>query len=96
MAFDAVSRHTSKMLSLEAFKVHIKREGSSPVRNKPGENNVAVMLFPEKLPTIKQATEMLVEEAVTRARGNQSVAAQILGISQPALSKRLKKRDKLS
>lgn len=95
MAFDSVSRHTSKMLSLEAFRAHIKREGSSPVRNKPGENDVSVMLFPDKLPTIKQATEMLVEEAVTRARGNQSVAAQVLGISQPALSKRLKKRDKL-
>ncbi|NJL59308.1 MAG: hypothetical protein HC887_06350 [Desulfobacteraceae bacterium] len=33
---------------------------------------------------------MLVAEAMRRAKGNQSVAAKILGISQPALCKRLK------
>jgi DNA-binding NtrC family response regulator len=93
MVFDAVSRHTSKMLSLDVFKAHIKKEGGSPVSLKTEDNNDLLMLFPGKLPTIKQATELLVEEAVKRSRGNQSVAAQILGISQPALSKRLKKRD---
>ncbi|HXV22616.1 MAG TPA: helix-turn-helix domain-containing protein [Desulfuromonadales bacterium] len=33
---------------------------------------------------------MLVEEALRRARGNQTLASRLLGISQPALSKRLK------
>ena len=93
IVFDAVSRHTSKMLSLDVFKAHIKKEGGSPVSLTTEDNNDSLMLFPGKLPTIKQATELLVEEAVKRSRGNQSVAAQILGISQPALSKRLKKRD---
>ena len=93
MVFDAVSRHTSKMLSLDVFKAHIKKEGGSPVSLTTEDSNDSLMLFQGKLPTIKQATELLVEEAVKRSRGNQSVAAQILGISQPALSKRLKKRD---
>ncbi len=43
----------------------------------------------DTLPTIKQATHMLVQEAMRRAAGNQSNAARILGISQQALSKRL-------
>jgi len=93
MVFDAVSRHTSKMLSLDVFKAHIKKEGGRPVSLTTEDKNDSLMLFQGKLPTIKQATELLVEEAVKRSRGNQSVAAQILGISQPALSKRLKKRD---
>jgi len=93
IVFDAVSRHTSKMLSLDVFKTHIKKEGGSPVSVTTEDNNDSLMLFPGKLPTIKHATELLVEEALKRSRGNQSVAAQILGISQPALSKRLKKRD---
>jgi len=40
---------------------------------------------------IKQATDLLVREAMQRANGNQSIAAGMLGISQQALSKRLKK-----
>ncbi|MDO9080950.1 MAG: helix-turn-helix domain-containing protein, partial [Desulfuromonadales bacterium] len=44
----------------------------------------------ERLPTFGDAAELLVEEAMQRADGNQSLAARLLGISQPALSKRLK------
>ena len=36
------------------------------------------------------ACKLLVQEAMVRANQNQSLAARILGISQPALSKRLK------
>ncbi len=92
MAFDAVSRHTSKMLSLDVFKSYIKRENSRPLSRMMENNDNSLISFSEKLPTIKQTTGLLVEEAMQRSRGNQSVAAQILGISQPALSKRLKKR----
>ena len=46
----------------------------------------------ERLPTFGEAAELLVEEAMLRANGNQTIAARLLGISQPALSKRLKLR----
>ena len=50
------------------------------------------IVFPgPDLPTIKQAADLLVEEAMNRADGNQSIAAGMLGITQQALSKRLKK-----
>jgi DNA-binding NtrC family response regulator len=49
------------------------------------------LCFPATLPTIEEAVQALVREAMTRAGGVQTVAAKWLGISQPALSKRLKK-----
>ena len=49
------------------------------------------IIFPRKLPTIKEATQALVEEAMRRADQKQSAAAAMLGITQQALSKRLKK-----
>lgn len=42
------------------------------------------------LPTISASIACLIDEAMQRAKGNQSIAARMLGISQPALSKRLK------
>ncbi len=42
------------------------------------------------IPTLREATEALVAKAMEQAQGNQSRAARLLGISQPALSKRLK------
>jgi DNA-binding NtrC family response regulator len=44
----------------------------------------------DRMPSFRQAAQLLVEEALTRAGGNQTLAARILGISQPALSKRMK------
>ena len=43
-----------------------------------------------EFPTIREATEALVRRAMHEAEGNQCRAARLLGISQPALSKRLK------
>jgi DNA-binding NtrC family response regulator len=91
MMFDALSRHKSGVLSLDVFKTHLAKElgdrlttGDSLPRETDG------IVFPRNLPTIKQMTKLLVGEAMKRANGNQSVAGIMLGISQQALSKRLK------
>jgi DNA-binding protein Fis len=42
------------------------------------------------LPALPEAVNLLIEEALERSGGNQSLAARLIGISQPALSKRLK------
>ena len=90
MVFDAVSRHREGVLSLKSFIHHIDGEPSTgqATATNAGE---ALISFSSKLPTIKEATRLLIEEAMQRSGGNQSRAARMLGISQQALSKRLKK-----
>ena len=96
MIIDAVSRHKSGVLSLQAFRSHIgssRPDKAERAKQPPGTSAESpAITFPgTELPTIKQATDLLVREAIDRANGNQSIAAGMLGISQQALSKRLKK-----
>jgi len=91
MIHDAMSVHESRMLSLAVFRRRIghgQRPGdASPVT----ENAVGLFESLETLPTLAEASERLIDEAMRRASGNQSIASRLLGISQPALSKRLKR-----
>jgi len=91
MVFDAVSRNDSAHLSLELFRAYDrdKHEESdeTSVRECLGQSLFSDCL---ELPTIQQITKMLIAEAIKRTDGKQVAAAKILGISQPALSKRLK------
>ncbi len=92
MVFDAVSTHESGVLSLASFRSKITEIASfSPAI--PGQDQPGNPLFSdfEILPSLLQATEALVEEALRRSEGNLSVAADLLGISRQALSKRLKR-----
>ncbi len=65
----------------------------------PGENILTetstedfdTIQFPTRLPTIEETVQALVNEALVRASGKQTAPARMLGISQPALSKLLKK-----
>ncbi|MGR2738504.1 sigma-54-dependent transcriptional regulator [Billgrantia sp. Q4P2] len=90
MAFDAMSQHRTRTLSMDVFKRAIDQasEGASPSPHRQR----AVFAAEEPLPTLDEVADLLVEEALQRAEGNQSMASRWLGISQPALSKRLKKR----
>jgi DNA-binding NtrC family response regulator len=89
MVWDAVSRQESHILSMGPFRKSINLSNASL----PAEHTNNMVTFGDRLPTIKQVTDVLIEEAVARAQGNLSVAAQYLGISHQALSKRLKRRD---
>ncbi|WP_368737571.1 sigma-54-dependent transcriptional regulator [Oceanospirillum sediminis] len=89
LIFDALSRHRSHMLSLESFRHLLEQDAELPVS---ACEEVPVQFNPEQpLPTLAMMDSLLVEEALRRADNNQSMAARLLGISQPALSKRLKK-----
>ena len=49
-------------------------------------------LLDKALPALREAGALLVDAALKRADGNQTIAANLLGITQPSLSKRLKLR----
>ncbi len=89
MVYDAVSQHHGRTLSMKSFLARIDSQGDCPpVEQPPLDVNPFAHL--DNLPTLQQAGHLLVEEAMQRSTGNQSIAARLLGISQPALSKRLK------
>lgn len=95
MVFEAVREHGSKILSLDVFKIHMARKKvEKPYREELDIDDSSPFRSFRKLPTIKKVTQMLVEESMRRSGGNQSIAARMLGISQPALSKRLKNASK--
>jgi DNA-binding NtrC family response regulator len=94
MILDAVSGHKSGKLSMDFFKSYIRpKQHSLDVDSRqllPGEN--VLVSFSERLPTLKQVEQFLISEAMKRASGNQSIAAQMLGVTRQALNKRLKHR----
>ncbi len=90
MVADAVSRHRSGVLSMESFRAVVGDRLAS--RTSPGGTpgaDLAPDAFLASQPTLKQAEEFLVRRALEQAKGNQGIAAQLLGITRQALNKRL-------
>ncbi|WP_026842051.1 sigma-54-dependent transcriptional regulator [Citrifermentans bremense] len=92
MVFDAVSVHRDRMLSMDSFvkAVDSAQAEAGPMQAAAPKQNPFSGF--DELPTFSDAAAFLVQEALDRANGNQTLAARLLGISQPALSKRLKMR----
>ncbi|WP_297213859.1 MULTISPECIES: sigma-54-dependent transcriptional regulator [Thermodesulfovibrio] len=91
LVYDAVTRCSSNVLSLEIFKDII--DIGSALDNEFKSEIVKFyiqMRFPDKLPTLREMEDLLVKEAMRRAQGNQGIAASMLGITRQALNKRLK------
>jgi DNA-binding NtrC family response regulator len=91
MVLDAVSVHKSRKLSMKTFKARIQQCRKMPYKNKINGKEI---IFPDVLPTIKENTELLIREALDRADQNQKIAAELLGITQQALNKRLRQNKK--
>jgi DNA-binding NtrC family response regulator len=86
MVHDAISRYKKGPITANLFKgINAMGKGESNEDTESEESSSMV------LPTLKEASKELVEKAIKQTDGNQSMAARILGISQQALSKRLKK-----
>ena len=98
MVFDAISGHHKKIMSMEPFRRRIlpARGEVAQEQAADAEGGPSRMIFPQKLPTLKESSRSLVEEALHRSNGNISVAAGWLGISHQALRKRLKTADQSS
>lgn len=93
MVVDTVGTHRSRMLSSEGFKEAIRAGGFSLGNDVLGsstdESSWVSKL--ECLPTLRDAAQLLIADAMRRADGNQRVAALMLGITPQALNQRLRK-----
>jgi len=92
MIFDAVTIEQSSVVSLDIFRSrvpvsHCVKQNESVVLS---QNTLTPGDFGDTLPTIKNATQALIAEAMVRSNGNQNAAAKLLGITPQALSRRLK------
>jgi len=86
---DALQQSPAGRLSLAPFQRYLA--GQTASAGGGGKPEVPLLLAPGPLPTLAEARGLLIREALQRANGNQSIAARLLGISQPALSIHLKK-----
>ena len=95
LAFKAMGLHRSKMLSMDSFKELINPKDLSLELNTEQAQQACLSFNPEQsLPSLTEIGDLLIDEAMLRAKGNQSIASRLIGISQPALSKRIKKANK--
>lgn len=91
MIYDAVSLHESGILSLKYFKDFIKRNTES-FNTSDDNSDEKPISYSGKFPTLKEAEDFLIAEALKKSKGNQSIAADLLGVNQSTLSRRLKEK----
>ena len=95
MVLDAVSRHKEGVLDAHTFRQAINEQstvsGEDMSLQASGFAHVlsAFPALPDLKETLKEAEQLFIGEALKRADGNQTLAAQLLGLSKNALHKRL-------
>jgi DNA-binding NtrC family response regulator len=92
MVFDAVARGQGSVLSLQSFKDAIGAGSQIPGETPKAGPPKPIELSGDRLPTLQEAEETLIDEALIRAEGNQGIAASLIGLSRQALNKRLVRR----
>ncbi|UCH80180.1 MAG: sigma 54-interacting transcriptional regulator [Nitrospiraceae bacterium] len=95
MVHDAVAQHDTSTSFLDHFKRYIKQKDAGDIsghmQGDPKEE--ALSDFFGHFPTLKEAENYLVSDALRRSKGNQGIAAAMLGISRQALNRRLKRKE---
>ncbi len=94
MVFDAVARHGSGILSLERFREVI---GTMPAPT--GHETLLSERLNDwllesrgRFPKVREVEDLLIDVAMKLAKGNQGIAASLLGFTRQTLNKRLKIR----
>jgi len=88
MVYDALARHRTSVLSTESFRAIILSEHAVDSHVKQN----GVLGTADRLPTLREAEDGLITEALRRSAGNQSIAASLLGINRSTLNKRLNRK----
>ena len=87
--YDLVTRYTG---IIDATQLSAMKDYTDFMEDTAAGTAVSLpVLLQGKLPTVEEMTNQLVRSAMDQADGNQVRAAQLLGISQPTLSRRLRK-----
>ncbi|MBN2804190.1 MAG: sigma-54-dependent Fis family transcriptional regulator [Deltaproteobacteria bacterium] len=95
MVFESVSSCTDSLLKLDYFKEYIL--GNRGITNKDSDKNDTPINFFSmfsRIPSLEEGRRMLIDEALKRAEGNQTVASQMLGITRTGLNKALSRMSK--
>ncbi|MFT5239984.1 MAG: DNA-binding NtrC family response regulator [Candidatus Promineifilaceae bacterium] len=100
MVFNAVSTHSGGMLDTTPFRRMIEESSremdleplpvAAPEEDDSGNNNISDPMRP--LPSLREAEGLLIIEALKRTSGNQTLAAQMLGVTRQTLNRHLKKK----
>jgi DNA-binding NtrC family response regulator len=90
MVYDALALHRAgPVLATARFKALIQQQrGIVQITERPAAEERLIDI-PGRFPTFKEAETELLRQALARANQNQGVAATLLGISRPALNRRL-------
>jgi DNA-binding NtrC family response regulator len=95
--FDMVARNTSGKLSLDGFKTIIQEDRNTLLPPADEDSQAALCngksITFHRFPTLKEAETVLIDRALELARGNQGIAATLLGISRQALNNRLRRNN---
>ncbi|MEB8433709.1 sigma-54 dependent transcriptional regulator [Cocleimonas sp. KMM 6892] len=94
LLYDAAIHTTGDTLSLDHIKKHLALTSSGDSAKAKEVWGDFVSMY--ELPTIKNSTNNLIDEALKRCDNNQKKASSILGITRQALNKRLSRRDEPS
>jgi DNA-binding NtrC family response regulator len=92
LVFDAVARHGGGVLSMESFKTvlgDVRPVAAEPKLPAGEPGNDPLTRHFGHFPTLAEVEEYLVSQAMLLAKGNQGMAARLLGIGRQTLNKRL-------
>ncbi|MFQ5560458.1 MAG: sigma-54-dependent transcriptional regulator [Nitrospinota bacterium] len=99
MIFNAVSMHDKGVISLDPFRKAIERRSGKeggPYRGRSTSSSELLdmlgQVLDNRFPQMKEVESLFIDEAIKRSKGNQSIAAGMLGISRPTLINRLKSK----
>lgn len=94
LIYDAVSLHKSGIMSLESIRQKLSDQlhQSNSVEKNGDEIEDSPIAITGRFPSLKESEHALINEALRRADGNQSIAADLLGISRRALNNRLQRK----
>lgn len=92
MVFDAVTRHKSgPVVGMKSFKQAVRagRKQTDVKKSEEGMPLDSTVRAAGRFPTLKEAENLLIKEALRQTQGNQGLAALLLGVSRPALNRRI-------